>query len=252
MDNVLHSCWFIESWQESRNKYLLAWQKLGWQCVLWTSGQVVEAPVPGVKLRNVDEIVKGSIIEEIFNMERYYGSHASCADLFRYFLLWQVGGTYADIDVLPDPQGEVMPSWLFVAQPVFGIPNPATKLALEIRFIRAPVQHELLYRLVEKALKNEQRFIDKGGYRALRNTSIIERTGPAMATQVVREYAEEKGLSFESFLIRATFDSTLENSKGQGNAMGFVRAIEKVAIRKEYPGFPGLFGTKKKTPSDRA
>jgi hypothetical protein len=223
----LHLCWFIEAWSPSREKYLRAWQQLGWHCVLWHSGQIEEAPVPGVELRLVDDLIAGSEIEEVFKYERHYGSHASCADIFRYFVLYKLGGAYVDIDVLPDRKGEVAPG-LVVDHPLFAIPEAGPGpmvLAMEIRFIRSPAGHELLQRLVSQALKNEKRYKEKGGYAALRGESILHRTGPVMAQEVVRKYAKEKTELFDSFLIRGTLDNTPEN-RGPGFAVGVVRATK--------------------------
>jgi hypothetical protein len=242
----LHLCWFIEPWVESREQYLLAWQKLGWHCVLWHSGQIKKPPVPGVELRLVDELIAGSEIEEVFKYERYYGSHASCADIFRYFVLYQLGGAYVDIDVLPDPEGEVQPG-LEYNWPVLGLLGGAPSLALEIRFIRSAPGHELLHRLIEQAVKNEKRYMAKGGYRSLKFESILARTGPTMANEVVIQYAKEVDRPLEAFLIRATLDDTEEN-RGPGYGMGIVRAMRVLSKRKYYPSFPGLFGQKRKAP----
>jgi hypothetical protein len=239
-NDILHLCWFIEPWKKSREKYLRAWQKLGWHCVLWTSGQVEEPPVPGVELRHVDELVRGSLIGEIFNYERHYGSHASCADLFRYFVLHELGGAYVDIDVWPDPLGKVKPAKTSPVQPVFGLPNPRKELALEIRFIRAPAGHELLRKILQKALHNEREYINKhGGYYGWANASIVARTGPTMAQRVVQKYASEVGLPFRSFLVRATLDNTPENNT-EGNSLGFTRArriIERERERAKLRGW---------------
>lgn len=226
----LHFCWLIEPWKKSREQYLLAWQKLGWHCVLWHSGQIKEPPVPGVELRLVDDLIAGSDIEEVFEFERRHGSHASCADLFRYFVLYKLGGAYADIDVWPASDGEVS-SGKETEHPLFGIPTPgsANLFALEIRFIRSPQGHILLRRLCNRAVKNEKRFIRTRGY-VLSNQSIISRTGPAMATGVVQEYARETGISFSSFLILATLDNTLENGR-ENHGVGLSRA-KSVAYRR--------------------
>jgi hypothetical protein len=244
----LHLCWFIEPWVESREQYLLAWQKLGWHCVLWHSGQIEEPPVPGVELRLVDELIAGSEIEEVFKYERHYGSHASCADIFRYFVLYQLGGAYVDIDVLPDPEGEVQPG-LEYDWPVFGLMGGAPSLALEIRFIRSTPGHELLCRLIDQAVKNEKRYIAKGGYRSLRFESIITRTGPGMAQGVVLRYAREVSRPLEGFLIRATIDHTVEN-RGPGYGMGLVRAMRVVTRRKTYP-FVKFIWAKRKPRQDK-
>ncbi|MFQ5339936.1 MAG: glycosyltransferase [Anaerolineae bacterium] len=231
-DSNLHLCWFIEPWAESREKYLLAWQKLGWHCVLWHSGQIEQPPVPGVELRLVDDLITGSDIEEVFKYERHYGSHASCADIFRYFVLYQLGGAYVDIDVLPDLEGEILPGatcdW-----PLFGMMGGAPTLALEIRFIRSTPGHELLCRLIEQAVKNEKRYMAKGGYRSLRFESIIARTGPGMAHEVVLKYVKETTKPLEAFLVRATIDHTAEN-RSPGYGMGLVRAMRVVTKRKSY------------------
>jgi hypothetical protein len=221
----LHFCWLVEPWKQSREKYLLAWQKRGWHCVLWHSGQIKEPPVPGVELRLVDDLIQGSSIEKVFEYERRYGSHASCADLFRYLVIFKHGGAYADIDVLPDPQGRNTPSVFEQDEVCFGRPNPCgTAVFLEIRFIRASAGHELFNRLLQKALRNEERWIEKyGGYGGWFGGNIMARTGPMMAQEEVNRYARRFNKTFKDFLIFATLDNTLENSK-EGNGAGIVRA----------------------------
>ena len=202
----LHFCWFVDPWKPSREKYLRAWQELGWHCVLWHSGQIIKPAVPGVELHFVDDFIRGSDIEEVFKYERDHFNHASCADLFRYFVLFKLGGAYADIDVLPDEDAKptLSSDW-----PLFGVPNPAWT-TLEIRFIFANVGHELLRRLLKQAGDNERKF--KGGYEVFKFGNIIKRTGPGMAWPIVEQYAREQGKPVSEFLLqRATFDNTPDN-----------------------------------------
>jgi FkbM family methyltransferase len=245
--NVLHFCWLIEPWKTSREQYLRAWQDAGWHCVLWHCGQITEPPVPGVELRNAYELVRGSIVEDVFEYEREYWSHAACADLFRYLVIYKLGGAYADIDVLPGPEAEASKTR---NKPLFADPNPPVAgTSLEIRFIKAAADHELLRRLLTQAVANERNFIKrKGGY-TYGFGSVIERTGPGMAVKVVEQYAIESGSDFESFLLRATQDDTPENDNehhgphrirqvGSGSSKQTIRQHMHKALAAKNPTLP--------------
>jgi FkbM family methyltransferase len=166
--------------------------------------------VPGVELRNAYELVRGSIVEDVFEYEREHWSHASCADLFRYLVLYKLGGAYCDIDVLPGPD---VSATMRSNTPLFGKPNPPVgEVVLEIRFIFAEAEHELLRRLLVQAEGNERHFIRrKGGYAYGRFDSVIQRTGPGMAIGVVTQYTQEQGLRLQSLLANFTRDDTPEN-----------------------------------------
>lgn len=209
MRRDLHLSWLVEPWKTSREQYLRAWKAQGWHCILWHCGQISETPVEGVELRNAYDLVRGSSIEDVFEYEREHWSHASCADLFRYLVLLQLGGAYVDIDVLP--YGDTMPppkTW-----PRFGVPNPPVEGSLlEIRFIVANAEHELLQRLLHQAERNERAFLRRGGYTHQRYASVVQRTGPGMAVGVVEQYAQELEQPLQDFLLTATQDDTPENN----------------------------------------
>jgi FkbM family methyltransferase len=206
----LHFCWLIDAWNPSREKYLRAWQDRGWRCILWHGGQLSESPVPGVELRNAYDLVQGSIIENAYAYEREHWSHAACADLFRYLVLLKLGGAYVDIDVLPGPDAKAS---LYSEEPRFGVPNPPVgDIPLEIRFIFANAEHELMRRLLTQAVSNVRDFLRRGGY-SRGFGSVVERTGPGMALPVVEQYAQERGRPLQTFLLVATDDDTPDNNQ---------------------------------------
>lgn len=177
--------------------------------MLWHSGQIVQPPVEGVELRLASEVVAGSIIEDVYGYELQHHSHASCADLFRYQVLYMLGGAYADIDVLPDSNAAA--AALLPEEPLFGEASNGT---FEIRFMRTPAQHPLFLELLKRAVKNEQQYIKCGGYRRLGFKSVVDRTGPVAGWKVVLQFAKDNGLRAEDFLLgKATKDNTPENTR---------------------------------------
>jgi hypothetical protein len=209
-NTTLHMCWLIDPWKPSREQYLRAWQAAGWQCVLWHSGQIEEPPVPGVELRCVAQIIRGSIVEKGYEYERQHRSHAGCADLFRYQVLHELGGAYADLDVLP---GEHTTPGL-PAGPLFGL---AERGRFEIRFIRAPTHHPLLLEILQRVVSNQTAFMRQRGY-SQGYRGIPERTGPVAARPVVERYAKLHGRWGDYVLPNATIDGTEENIK-EGHAL---------------------------------
>lgn len=209
---MLNFCWLVDPWAESRQKYLQQWLNAGWPVVLWHGGQLVSAPVEGVALRHADEIIKGSPIEEPLEYERHHKNHASCADLFRYELLYQQGGAYCDIDI--GPGKSAVPGLLKRTEPVFGNCWWQHRRTLEIRFIVAPPKHPLLLRLRDTAVRNSLAFMAKGGHTATTDmNAVLWRTGPGMARVVVKTYAKERGLRYNRLLLKlATRDNTKENN----------------------------------------
>jgi mannosyltransferase OCH1-like enzyme len=192
--------------------------------VLWHGGQLSSPPVDGVELRDASEIIKGSPIEEVFNHESRHHNHASCADLFRYQLLYTLGGAYCDIDIHPGKKA--VPALLERSEPVFGSCWWQRHRTLEIRFIVCPqAEHPLLEALRDTAVANQKAFIEAGGYRVDENmNNVLWRTGPGMARIIVNEYARKRGKrSIHYRLALATVDNTKEN-----NGEHFVRKLEKI------------------------
>lgn len=193
MSGRLHFCWLIDEWKESREVFLRSWVAAGWPCILWHGGQLENSPVEGVELRHADEIVAGSPIDRAFRYEQHHKAHAPCADLFRYEVLCQLGGAYADIDTTPGKEGR-RPSLLKTERPLFGREWLMRRWDIEIRFIVSPPGHPLLEKIRDTAALRTEKFIESGGY-AKHGTGklgelawTLNRTGPFMAAEVLRSY----------------------------------------------------------------
>jgi mannosyltransferase OCH1-like enzyme len=213
MSKQLHFCWLVDPWAESREKYLAKWVKAGWSVVLWHGGQLASPPVEGIELRHADEIILGSPIENALDYERRHKNHAACADLFRYELLWRLGGAYCDIDI--GPGKKALPTLLNRTEPVFGTCWWQRRRSLEIRFIVATAaRHPLLQTLRDTAVANSAAFIAAGGHRVDKNLNhVLWRTGPGMAREVVKAYAKSRGVQYNSLLLNlATRHNTQENN----------------------------------------
>ncbi len=218
-NNTLHVCWLVDAWKASRDKYIEAWEYAGWNVCLWHAGNLTCCFPSVAELRDVRELVRESPVAYAFDYELRHRSHAAATDLARFAVLHELGGGYADLDVLPR-NARCSPH-----DPLFGMPQgagdeiPAFQRGrgalrseqLEIRFISAPARHPLLARVLQAQALQEMRFIVQGGYLGGVGV-IVERTGPILVSQVVREYAQEHGRTFGSFLLtNATFDHTPEN-----------------------------------------
>lgn len=210
MERKLHCCWLLDAWKPTREKYLRLWQKAGWDIVLWHGGQIEISPVDGVELRNAAAIIDGSPIARAYEYEKSFSNHAGCADLFRYELLYTLGGAYADVDIRPGRNAR--PS-LFdtITNPMFGRAWLPTRWHFEIRFIASPKDHHpLLERLRDTAVERTEAFINRGGYEIHGVDNLLTRTGPVMAESVVKAFVG-KGYQRSHLLKQATYDNTAEN-----------------------------------------
>jgi len=208
MGKPLHVCWLLDPWKPSRNKYVAAWSALGFNVHLWHQGQLA-ADVPGVSLHDATELISGApeALREAFQYEEKFRVHAACADLFRYEVLLRHGGTYADLDVYP-----LQPLLDSVPFPTF---EKDRRGKLEIRYLAAPVGHELLRRLRDEAVRQESLFMAQGGYRTRADLgAVLARTGPRMAARVTRAWAKEKNAPYATLLLaRAVNARTPENRR---------------------------------------
>ncbi len=167
----------------------------GWPCVLWHGGQLETSPVEGVELRHADELVVGSPIEAAFRYEERHKAHAPCADLFRYEVLCQHGGAYADIDTTPGKNGDPL-LMENPPHPLFGREWLLRRWDIEIRFIVSEPHHPLLVKLRDTAASRTEAFIASGGYAKHGNGRhgndngawVLTRTGPFMAADVLRQH----------------------------------------------------------------
>jgi hypothetical protein len=215
-------CWLVDPWASSRERYLRAWRDMGWPVVLWHGGQISSPPVEGIELRDSREIIEGSPIEEAFAYEVHHKNHAPAADLFRYEVLYQRGGAYCDIDILP--RKIAVPSlWDTRREVAFDREWLRLTYSLEIRFILTPgavSHHPLIGQIRDRAVARCQDFRDKGGYANGYDDpyEVVGRTGPQMVKALVIEHCLERGLRGPSayrklFLTRATDVATVENAK---------------------------------------
>jgi hypothetical protein len=151
------------------------------------------------------------MIQSAFDYELERRSHASCADLFRYLVVYTLGGAYVDIDVLP---GREPPQ---TSSAIFGRPSRQGSNPVEIRFIQANAGDEILLKLLERAVLNEKKFIGAGGYLNASlvrfGPSVMDRTGPGMALIVLTPHVTSNGMSLGDVLVsNITDDDTPENN----------------------------------------
>lgn len=235
---ILHTCWLVDPWKPSREKYLRAWRELGWRVAVWTMEPIEHLPTLGVDHRPALEVVEGSPIERAFLHAVEHKDHATAADLFRYQVLLEHGGAYADLDVEPldrvrvDRIGDrVLPGFAL-----------DMRSKLEIRFIVTPGPgHPLIENLRNTAAANADAFIAAGGWSQARAPirEVLERTGPKMARKVVERFAHDRCIRQIDFLIAgAVNERTPENNESH-----FVHKAETIrriaAQRAGLPDPPG-------------
>ena len=222
---LLHTCWLVDSWKPSREKYLRAWGDAGWHVVLWDMGQLGRTPLDGVELLNAEPLMHASEVADAFAFEMRHRAHMCAADLFRFVVLHELGGSYADLDILPK-NARAADAWPLFGQPqgckpanqipAFGRPHTAELAAesLEIRFVSSPKAHPLIARITAAQALNEHKFAVSGGYLTHGIDQIVLRTGPMLVAAVARGYAMEVRQPYTDFLIQgATVDATPENDK---------------------------------------
>lgn len=81
--------------------------RAGYELCLWTYGTVANCP-EGVRIENAREIIPES---DIFLNTK--GSYAGFSDLFRYAVLFELGGLYVDTDVVAFMRADQLPSFPF-------------------------------------------------------------------------------------------------------------------------------------------
>lgn len=93
-DTVVHMFWAYGELSKLERLCISSFVLQGYQVNLWTYGTTLNAP-QGVILRDAREV-----LPEVRVFRNKTGSYASFSDLFRYKLLNEIGGLYADTDVI--------------------------------------------------------------------------------------------------------------------------------------------------------
>jgi hypothetical protein len=94
IQNNLHMFWAYGDLSKVERICTSSFLKNGYTLHLWTYGQISNAPI-GAIIRDAREVIPENRV--FLNRE---GSYASFADLFRYKVLNELGGIYADTDVV--------------------------------------------------------------------------------------------------------------------------------------------------------
>ena len=234
---VLHTCWLTEPWKSSRDKYLAAWVKAGYEVVLWhlpTKSLLTKPPVEGMQLRDAWDVILGSPIQESAKYAVRFGDHGTASDLFRYEVLCQHGGAYADLDVWPKDATKF--SAYSPNQPLFGDHD---RIPLEIRFIMSGGMHPLMVRIRNTAVANEEAWIAGGGWmkKGADAKGILTRTAPDMAMGVVRQWAKEHALTLQDFILKNAVDEKTIEGGGEHFNFKIARARELAKLEPGYAAF---------------
>ena len=93
-DKVVHMFWAYGELSKLERLCITSFVHQGYEVNLWNYGTTTNAP-QGVILRDASEILPEARV-----FKNKSGSYASFSDLFRYKLLNEIGGLYADTDVI--------------------------------------------------------------------------------------------------------------------------------------------------------
>lgn len=240
---MLHCCWLIDLWKPSRSKYLESWLSLGAPITLWHAGQLEASPHPRVTLRDARELFQGSVLGLAWNYELRHRNHAACADLLRYEALFQLGGAYFDLDVMPNDavlSQESLAQLLERGVPRFGsrLARPVLKANVEIRFLCAPREHYVLRVLRDAAAWRTAEYVDQGGHaQGITVRGVLDRTGPAMVAQMLDMLCKGMDPKARSerivawLLAQATLDSDTNRSEHFRRRFAEIDAIAGYAGR---------------------
>lgn len=223
---ALHICWLTDPWRDSREKFLRAWNDLGWDVYLWTM-QETRQLIP-IAERPAMDVVQGSPIEAAFLHAVEHKDHGTAADLFRYQVLTRLGGAYADLDVNPlvGPQ-----AFADRALPGFAVD---IRQRLEIRFIRVQQAGDPLLRILrDTAAQNAQAFIDAGGWLGPRASmrEVLSRTGPKMAREVVRKWANDTGRRYDHLLLHGMIEERTPEAN-ESHFIGKRETVKQIALER--------------------
>lgn len=223
---MLHCCWLIDPWKDSRNVYLEGWLSLGVPITLWHAGQLEAPPHTQVLLRDAQALFPpGHLLKEAWEYELYHRNHAACSDILRYEVLYQLGGGYFDLDVLPHPErmdAATLHQLLATTEITFGSLSAVRHLHgdVEIRFICSGKGHRILRDIRYLAAQRTHEYIEKGGHTmGVSASGIMTRTGPILATQVLQEHLERVPEERREEQLRrwlfpfATKDDTIDNMR---------------------------------------
>jgi hypothetical protein len=123
----------------------------GYQYDLYTYDPTLAVP-PGVRLRPAGKLVRR---EEVFTLRgagRFSGSYAAFSNLFRYRLLFERGGWWADLDMICLRPLDFEDVWVFAAQR-----RRSGEVTTSSCLIKAQAQSDLIGACLEKAQSHPTR-----------------------------------------------------------------------------------------------
>jgi hypothetical protein len=189
----LHCCWVIDPWNPKRDSITQAWgERFNIPVTLWHAGQLGDhVPQGNVVLRHISELLESDTSQQLqfkvaCEYELQHRSHACCADLLRYMVVYTHGGLYFDLDVTP--HSRIADNFLPLLQEPDTLVLDRSYRSCEIRVVCAvnPGNADLL-RVLKEALRRHAIFRAEGGYahHGYSVKEIIYRTGPTLMHEVL-------------------------------------------------------------------
>lgn len=230
---MLHCCWLVDPWRPTRERYLHAWGELG-PLTLWHAGQLEREPLHPVTLRDARELFQGSVLEQAWAYELRHRNHAACADLLRYEALYQLGGAYFDLDVLPHPAHLDKAAFASICAQDFALGSHGE--SPEIRFIFSRARHPALERVRHLAAERTRAYIESGGHaQGVTMQGVLTRTGPFAMADALRDFPQERRRWLRPC---ATLNRTVENSLHFHRRFGEIDAVAGCPATRHYVQIP--------------